>query len=139
MPDDPKNDGKINVSIGGNATGNAIGNQASVRANTISGGNTTQQDELSRLFNKIFISISERSSDPTVDKEEITEVVQQLQEEATKGDKLDESIIRRRLRAIARMAPDILDVVIETFKNPVLGVATVIRNIAQKMKEEAQG
>ena len=52
------------------------------------------------------------------------------------GEKADESFLERRLRSIARLAPDILDVMANTFANPTLGVATVIRKLIARVKQE---
>lgn len=128
----------INVRIGGNATGNAIGDNANVTAGIIAGGDVKQDDQLSKLFDSLMTAAIVRPADPKVDKEELAEAVQLLREEVVKSQALDESAIKRRLRSISRMAPDILEVIIETFKSPIAGVAAVIRKIALKVKEEAQ-
>lgn len=128
----------INVRIGGNAIGNAIGDGAKVSAGIIAGGDVKQDDQLAKLFESLMTAVIARPADPKVDKEEIAEAVQLLREETLNAPSPDETAIKRRLRSIGRMAPDILDVIIETFKNPVAGVAMVIHKIAQKVKEEAQ-
>lgn len=128
-----------NVRIGGNATGNAIGQSASVKASIIAGGNVTQDDQLGKLFDQILAAVNVRPVDPKVDKEEIIESVQGLLAEAQKGDQADENVIKRRLRSIGRMAPDILEVIIGTLISPASGIASVICKIAMKVKEEAQG
>lgn len=135
---DEKPQSNIRVRIGGNATGNAIGENASVKANIIAGGSVNQDDEIGKLFEQILSAVNARRIDQKVDKEEIIEVVQELLAEANKAEQADEIIIKRRLRSISRMAPDILDVIIETFKNPISGIVTVIRKIALKVKQEAQ-
>jgi hypothetical protein len=62
-----------------------------------------------------------------------------LQQEVTaQGEQVSESFVRERLRNLQRMAPDILDVVVATFANPVAGAGMVIKKIAGKMKAEAE-
>lgn len=129
---------QINLTVGGNAVGNAIGNGATVKANIISNGNVNQDTQIAKLFEHVFAAINARPVDQTVDKEEIVEVVQGLSNEADKGDQADENIIKRRLRSISRMAPDILEVIIETFKSPTAGIVAVIQKIALKVKQEAE-
>ena len=138
MKKDTNDNADIRVSIGGNATGNAIGNNASVKANVISGGSVTQDEQIAKLFEQVLAAVNARPPDPKVDKEEIFEAIQELRTEVQKADVVDESMIKRRLRAVGRMAPDILDVIIETFKSPALGIASVIRKIALRIKEETQ-
>jgi hypothetical protein len=128
----------ITVRVGGNAIGNAIGDGASVRAKIIAGGNVGATDEIESLFARIDQAISVRADDPSVDKEEIVEAINSLKEIVKAGQAPDEALIKRRLRAIARMAPDILDVIIETFKSPLAGIGAVVRKIALRVKEEAQ-
>lgn len=105
----------FSVSIGGNAVGSAIGSNASVSANTIAGGNISYgaADEEKDLFKKILEQVDKRAQDPKVDKDEILEAVEAIVTETKTGRKPDETLIKRRLRAIARMAPDILDAIID--------------------------
>ena len=133
-----ESESNITVHVGGNAIGNAIGSNASVKSTVISGGNVNQDNQINKLFGSIYAAIDARPTDQTVDKEEIIEVVQELFEEARKANQADEDVIKRRLRSIRRMAPDILDVIIETIKNPVSGLLEVIRKIALKVKQETQ-
>jgi hypothetical protein len=63
--------------------------------------------------------------------------VDELHREAEKGERADESFLMRRFRNLARMGPDILDVVTATLLNPAAGVALVVRKIAAKAREEA--
>ena len=57
--------------------------------------------------------------------------------EAQKGDKADESFLRRHLRNIQRMAPDIFDVVIGSLINPLAGLGMAVKKVAEKAKAEA--
>jgi len=53
-----------NVRIGGNATGNAIGQSASVKASIIAGGNVNQDDQIGKLFDQVLAAINVRPVDP---------------------------------------------------------------------------
>ncbi len=48
-----------------------------------------------------------------------------------------EKWLEQRFRNLARMGPDILDVVTATFLNPVYGVTRVVQKIAEKARDEA--
>jgi hypothetical protein len=65
-------------------------------------------------------------------KEELKEIEIALEEP-----KPDESFLARRFRNIKRMSPDIVEVAFETLKNPLGGVAEVIKRVAKKVAEEA--
>jgi len=57
-------------------------------------------------------------------------------EEIKKNNQADISYIARRLRNLKRMAPDIMDVIINSLISPALGAATVARKIANKIKSD---
>ena len=50
--------------------------------------------------------------------------------------KMEESFLSRRFRNIARIAADVLDVVVATLANPLAGLGVAIKKIAEKAKEE---
>ncbi len=64
--------------------------------------------------------------------------VQQVQAEVAKGEEADESSLARYLRGVKRVAPDILEVIVNTFADPALGVATVIRKVMTKAQADAK-
>ncbi|MBK8428727.1 MAG: hypothetical protein IPL27_23500 [Lewinellaceae bacterium] len=49
----------------------------------------------------------------------------------------DETFLARRFRNLKRMAPEITEIAFETLKNPIGGVAEIIKRIAKKATEEA--
>ena len=42
------------------------------------------------------------------------------------------------LKTLALMAPDIWDVAVATFTNPILGISTVVKKIAEKAKNQTE-
>lgn len=62
--------------------------------------------------------------------------VDDLKQEVLKGQGADEGFLMRRLHNLARMGPDILDVVTTTLLSPAAGVAQVVRKVAEKAREE---
>jgi hypothetical protein len=121
--------GDVNVSGGGKFVGRDDRSQTGLSA-----------DDVSKLFASIYQQIDAKSNLRPGDKEDLKADVKDVEAETAKvaqGQKADESFLERRLRSIARMAPDILDVIANTFANPTLGVATVIRKVIDRVKQEA--
>lgn len=123
-----QNAGNGSIVIGGNVHGSNIvmGNNNNVSNQTI---NITQS------FETIYKFIDEHPKLQAGKKEdakaELAEIKTALEEPNP-----DEGFITRRFRNIKRMAPDIVEVAFETLKNPISGVAEVIKRIAKKMAEE---
>jgi len=119
--------GERGVAIGGNVSGSTI---ITGDRNVVGSTDTLQQEYIQHIFEAIE---SRPDTDP-VDKEDLKAAVQEIRKEDSKGETADETFIARRLRNIQRMAPDILDVVIEMIKNPVAGFGFVVRNVVEKNK-----
>lgn len=115
--------------------GDFVGRDQVVYGDKVHGG---AGNELARLFSGVYRQIEERPEDPDVDKEDLAETVQKIEQEAAKGDEANPTKTERWLRFLGQMAPDILDVTVACLTSPIAGVATVIRKIAEKAKEEAQ-
>jgi cell division septum initiation protein DivIVA len=126
-----------------------VGNISDISGNVnIAGGNiTTHQTttglsaaEIKQLFDSLYTAIETRFNTPTTIKEDLTAEVKEIQtaitQAAQKKDKVDESFLSRRFRNIARMAPDILDVIVATLANPLAGMGIAVKKIADKAKEE---
>jgi len=134
-------------------------NQTSVRAGNISdisgnvnvaGGDITTHHtttglsagEIKQLFDGLYANIDARFNTSPADKEDIKAEVKEIQstvtEAAQKNEKMDEGFLARRFRSIARMAPDVLDVVVATLGNPLAGLGVAVKKIAEKAKEETR-
>jgi len=94
--------------------------------------------DIAELFANIYRQIEARPEDLDVDKEEISENVQKIQEEVGKGEQANPSKVERWLKALALMAPDILDVTIAALTSPATCIATVVRKVAKKAKDETR-
>jgi hypothetical protein len=96
--------------------------------------------EIEQLFGGLYSAIETRSNTPAPIKDDLKAEVQEIQTTVTeavkKNEKIDESFLSRRFRNIARMAPDILDVVVAALVNPGLGITVAVKKIADKAKEE---
>ncbi len=127
--------GGSNISIGGSVSGSniVVGDH-----NTVTQSVNTQANEITNYFEVIYRQIETRQEDPQVDKEEIIETVQRIEQETAKGEEANPAKVDRWLSTLTDMAPDIGEVVISTLANPAAGIATVIRKIAEKAKEGSQ-
>jgi hypothetical protein len=93
--------------------------------------------ELSQAFAALYAQIHARPPDPDVDEKEITQAVQQIEQEAAKGEEASPRRVERLLKTLALMAPDICKVTAACLANPALGIATAIRKVAEKAQAEA--
>jgi len=122
--------GNGSVVIGGNVD----------RSNIVVGDNNTISNQSVQLAPYFEIIVQAVEKSPTIqpaDKEDVKAELQEIQtalEEPTP----DETFLARRFRNIKRMAPEIVEVAVETLKNPISGVAEVVKRIAKKMAEDAQ-
>lgn len=123
-------------------SGFSIGGSVDTGGGDIAGGNIKKGDvyqshgldsaEIKELFLPVYQLIERQDALPSEDKEDLKASVEEIQGEVAKGSDADGTFIERRLRNIGRMAPDILDVILKTISNPVLGLATLAQKIAGK-------
>ena len=122
-----------------------VGNISSVSGNVnIAGGNVTTHQtttglsaaEIKGLFDQLYAKIDARPDTPLTDKEDLKAEVKEIQatvtEAAKENKKVDESFLARRFRNIARMAPDILEVIVATLANPLAGLGIAVKKIAEQ-------
>jgi hypothetical protein len=121
--------GNGSIVIGGNVQGSNIvmGNH-----NTVS----NQSVNIAPLFQTIYHYVDTHPKLQAGKKQDAKEELKEI-EVALEEPKPDENFILRRFRNLNRMAPEIVEVAFETLKNPIGGVAEVIKRIAKKMAEEA--
>jgi hypothetical protein len=128
-----------------------VGNLSDIRGNVnVAGGNITTHhtttglsaEEIEQVFAGIYTAIEFHPNTPAGKKENITAEVNEIQsavtEAAQKNEKVDEGFLSRRFRSIARMAPDMLDVILATLGNPVAGLGMAMKKIAEKAREETR-
>jgi cell division septum initiation protein DivIVA len=135
----------------GKQTSVRVGNVSDISGSVnVAGGNITTHhtttglsaEEIKQLFDQLYTAIESRAETPTADKEDLKAEVKEIQstvtEAAQKNEKVDESFLSRRFRNIARVAPDVLDVVVATLGNPLAGLGVAVKKIAEKAKEETR-
>lgn len=139
--------GARGVMVGGNVGGSII--TGSIGGDYVGGdkvgGDKVGRDkitgvtgaDLAQMFKDIYSRIEARPADPNVEKEEVKDTVQKIEQEVEKGEEANPSKVERWLKTLKDMAPDIGDVTIACLTNPAAGVAMVIKKIAEKAKAEA--
>ena len=107
-------------------------------SNIVIGDNNTvsnQSINIAPLFQTIYHYVDTHPKLQAGKKQDAKEELKEI-ETALEKPKPDENFIVRRFRNLQRMAPEIVEVAFETLKNPVGGVAEVVKRIAKKMAEE---
>lgn len=114
----------------------------------IAGGNISIKEsttglraaEIQELFAPLYLAIETRQGASPAEKEDLGSEVREIQSAVTEGSqqakKIEEGFLARRFRNIARMAPDVLDVLVKTLIHPSLGIGEVAQKIAEKAKAE---
>ncbi len=135
-----KHDSKANVRVG-NISG--VSGEVNVAGGDITVTKTStglSAADVKQLFDQLYAQIDASPKVPAAVKEDVKAEVQDIQ--AAVKDAVDqktpmqESFMARRFRNIARMAPDILDVVVATLGNPLAGLGIAARKIAEKAKSD---
>jgi hypothetical protein len=121
--------GNGSIVIGGNVKGSNI---VMGDHNTVS----NQSINIAPLFQTIYHFVDTHPKLQAAKKQDAKEELKEI-ETALEEQEPDENFIARRFRNLKRMAPEMVEVAFETLKNPVGGVAEVIKRIAKKMTEEA--
>ncbi len=129
----------VNYNVGDQISVTNTGENVSIAAGRkASASQGLTATEIDGLFQTVFQKLEQRTDLPNAKKEEIKETVELIKGETQKGTEANETALRHYFRTLARMAPDILDVIVATATNPILGAGTIIRKIAEKAKAEAQ-
>jgi hypothetical protein len=133
---------QANIKVG-NISG--VSGEVNIASRDITTNKTTSglsAADINRLFDQLYKSIETQANVSSADKEDLKAEVKEIQvaaaEAAQKNEKVSESFLLRRFRNIARMAPDVLDVVVATLGNPLLGLGVTLKKIAEKAKEETK-
>jgi hypothetical protein len=114
--------------------GNVVGDHSSSHVVKQQGADAAA---LARAFADFYTAVQQQPDLPPQDKADVQAELEEVEAELQKGEEANEGFIRRRLRHVQRMAPDIYDVVIATFANPIAGLGLVAKKIAEKMKTDA--
>ncbi len=91
--------------------------------------------ELDRLFKALDKKIQARPADPGLDKADLQKQVKKIEVESSKGNKADPAKLEGWMTKLAKMAPDIFDVILASLGGPVSGFTAVFKKIAERAKQ----
>lgn len=119
------------VKIGGDVSGSniVVGNN-----NNVSLTQGASAEEIAKAFSTLMQAVQTKPDDPM--KTVAETAVKGLEAEAAKGEDADEGKVGQWFTTLAKMAPDILEVAIDTFTNPIKGLSTVFKKVAERAKAE---
>jgi hypothetical protein len=98
-------------------------------------GNNNTVNFIQQKFEPIYEAIESSSRNET-EKQDLAAEIDEIKNEITKGDDVNESFLSRRLRNLKKMAPDIAEVALSALAGPGAAISAIVKNIAKKIKEE---
>jgi hypothetical protein len=121
--------GDNSIVIGGDVKGGNIvlGNNNKISNQTV---------HVAPLFETVYQAVEASASLSPPEKADVKAELEDIQT-ALEEPQPNEGFLLRRFRNLQRMAPEIVEVAFETLKNPIGGVAEVVKRVAKKMAEEA--
>lgn len=126
---------KISVGNISGSQGIAIGRGA--WATVTSNQGEADAEAIAAAFARLYQAVSE-SLASAAQKAVAQQALEKLDQEAQKGESANEAEVQQWFHVLATMLPDIAEVAIDTFLNPIKGVSTVFRKIAAKAREQHQ-
>jgi len=128
-----KRNSAVNEGIQGNVQGQAIavGKNAKAIVNQ-----SAVPDEVGKVFAELEKKVAGLPEGP--EKAVANNAVEVLKSEAKLGDEAKEETVSKWVNLLAQMAPDIWDVAVATFANPVAGLGVAFSKVAQRAKEEKE-
>ena len=122
---------EINIGDISGGMGIAIGPGAQAYVSQTTGA---RADEIARAFRALQ---QEVNALPEGAERNVAEsALKALETEAHKGEAASESQVRRWMNFLAETAPDAWEVAVDVFANPIKGVSTIFRKIAEKARAE---
>ncbi len=115
------------------STGVAIGHGAQA---TVTQTDSMTNDEIAQAFALLTQKVNTLPDGP--DKAVAQSAIQALETEAHKGEQVDESSLHKWLNFLAETAPDVWEVVIDTFLHPIKGLSTIFKKVAERAKAERE-
>ncbi len=99
--------------------------------------------EFARLFEQLAAAMEARGSTAAPgDQAKLANDVQAVQSAITKAaetkTEIDKGFLEDRFRNIARMAPDVLEVILTSLGSPAAGLGLAVKLVAEKAKKEAR-
>jgi hypothetical protein len=90
--------------------------------------------ELDKAFKRAHKKIKARPEDPKVDKQKLENQVKKIEVETAKGSGADKVKLERWMMTLAKMAPDIVDVMTASLGGPIAGFTVVFKKILERAR-----
>ena len=90
--------------------------------------------EMDNLFKRARKRVKTRLEDPKVDKEKLESQVKKIETEAAKAEGANTAKLERWIRTLAKMAPDIVEVMAASLTGPVAGFSLVFKKIVERAR-----
>lgn len=91
--------------------------------------------EMTGLFKRVHRKVKTRRADPKVNQAKLQTQVKKIETEAAKGSAADPGKLERWIRTLAKMAPDIVEVMAASLAGPVGGFTMVFKKIVERARE----
>lgn len=95
--------------------------------------------ELEHLFKSLKKKVKTRPQDPKLDRAKLEEQVKKIETETAKGEAADKTKLEGWIRKLAKMAPDIVDVMAASLGGPVAGFTAIFKKIVDRAKTAPAG
>jgi len=95
--------------------------------------------ELTGLFKRAHRKVRTRRADPKVDQAKLENQVKKIEKEAAKGPAADTGKLERWIKTLAKMAPDIVEVMAASLAGPVAGFTLVFKKIVDRAQAASTG
>lgn len=129
----------------GNVKGSVVKGNISIsgRGKFVGGEDHSQeyQQIIRMTANSWFQPVYDRIASPLVPAQKrhaIETTVREIETEIARGEKAKKSFLNQRLRNLRQMAPDIWEVILAMFANPVAGLGVVVSKLLIKLAEEGK-
>ncbi len=96
-------------------------------------------EDIARLFEAVYARVERPTGKRKAKADEVRETVQRVEQEVSKGDEGDTERIERWLRALADIAPDVLEVAVTAMTNPWAAVASGVKMVAKRFQRFSGG
>lgn len=132
--------GKLNregsLNISGNVTTKGGDVAVNITKRDVYQANKLNLSSVDKLFQPIYKNLDKPGNYSRQKREKLKQYVTEIEKEASKGkQKADKGFIETRLRNIAKMAPDILEITLGAIANPMIGLGMLAKKIANKASE----
>lgn len=120
-----------NITVGDISDSAGVGIGKNVNIEVTQGASA---EEIARAFSTLLQAVHAMPDGP--EKTMVQTAVQGLEAEAGNGERADEGKIQKWFDFLGQIAPDVWEVAVDTFTNPIKGVSTVFKKVAERAKAE---